>query len=80
MFHHRLSVFKEAIIILLGYTDEVAELRSESSMKDMDSVASSLIMKLWAQTLPGDTIAPLISRLTPSVTAVLDWDGKVTIC
>ncbi|KAI1292339.1 hypothetical protein HDE_07462 [Halotydeus destructor] len=78
---HEISEYKDAILILVGYTDLVDELNVDSSPKELDKVASNMIEKSLSKYMTEDQIWSLISRLTPSVTAVLhNANSETSVC
>lgn len=78
---HEDSIYTDAVILLVGYTDAVGRLQYDSKSLEMDELASEMLEKSWIKSLSEDKIASLVSRLTPSVTAVLhDNKATATVC
>ena len=77
---HTSARYREAIIILVGYTEDINRLNVRSSMKEMDSLASSFLQKTFISHLKMEQIEPMIARIADSVTAVLDYPGTKSVC
>ena len=77
---HETAVHRKAVILLLGYTDDVDYLDRNSPIRAMDSLASEFLFNSFIKRLHQDQIEPMIARLTPSVTAVLNLPGGGSIC
>lgn len=77
---HETAKYRKAVILLLGYTDDVSSLRIDSSMKQMDSIASEMLTNSFVNRLGFDQIEPMIARLAPSVAAVLHYPGSHAVC
>ena len=56
---------------MVGYSDNVEKLNPYSSLNDVDKVATEMLETKLIQTITEDEISGLVSRFTPSVTAVL---------
>lgn len=69
---HETSHYRKAVIILIGYTNDVASIHLKSSTRDMDIFASNFLIDTFIKLLPQDQIEPMIARLTPSVVVVPD--------
>jgi hypothetical protein len=70
---HQYAPFTEAIILLSAYTSTPLS-NPNLKLKEMEHIANELLEKSWINTLSGDTIASLLSRITSSVAIVLDSD------
>lgn len=77
---HKNARYRDAIIFLVGYTDDVNKLGDKSSMRDMDKLATSFLEQTFIGVLKSEQMDPIITRLTPSVTAVLDYPGTKPVC
>ena len=77
---HTSARYREAIIILVGYTEDITKLNVRSTMKEMDSLASSFLQKTFISYLKMEQIEPMIARIADSVTAVLDYPGTKSVC
>lgn len=76
---HESSIYKQAVIILVAYSDNVEKLHEHSNLVDMDKLATGILEKKLIQSINEDEISGLVSRFTPSVTAVLHTSKK-TVC
>lgn len=78
---HETAAYNNVVILLVGYSDKVEDLRLGSSSKSMDVIATDLIRRSWIKYIDDDRISGLLSRLTPSVIGVTHHlNSKNTVC
>jgi hypothetical protein len=68
---HQNSKFPDSIIILTAINHKRIDLNKKAGMRQMDETATQLFEMKWNNSLAGEQISALNSRLTPSVVTVL---------